>query len=214
MKLVVVNGHDHWQTEDGRLLPAIAGGGTGMEVIAVVAVVATVASTAVSAYAMYEQGQQQKKAAKAQAEMLDQQATMAKNAADARARDIRERNRRILATARANAGASGIALTAGTSPLAVLAYDAKEGELEALRAQYGGDVEAAGLSAQARMTRFAGKNAEYAANIGAGTTLISGLASASGGAYNIYRPGGGATVSAGRTEGAYQSYRAGERARY
>jgi len=206
---VVINGHHYWEI-DGRLVPAICGG-MGVETVAIIAVVATVAATAVSAYAQYEQGQQAKKAAKSQTEMAEYNATLARQAGESRARDVRERNRRILATARANAGASGVALTPGTSPLAVLAYDAKEGELDALRAQYSGDVEAAGLSAQARMHRFAGKEAEHAGLVGAGTTLLSGLASAAGGVGNIYRPGGGATVSTGRTESSYQSYRAGER---
>lgn len=164
--------------------------GLDIATIALIGLAVTIAATAASAYMQYEKGQQEKKVAKYQARTAEQQAAYARQAAEARSRDLRERNRRIMATARANAGASGIALTAGTSPLAVLAYNAREGELDAQRAIYSGEVDASGMSGQAKLMQWSGKNAEASANAGAGTTLLSGLGSAAGG---YATKGGGAT---------------------
>lgn len=170
-------------------------------VFAIVAVAALAASAA-GAYMQYQQGQQQKKVAKYNAENMANQAERQKQLAATRAEDIRQRNRVMLAREEAAAGASGLAAEPGTSPLAVMAYDAREGELDALRAQWYGDVNAEALTANARMQRFGGANAAYAANWGAGTTLLGGVAQAGSSGLMLYgatsSPRSGLSTQAGR----------------
>jgi hypothetical protein len=143
-------------------------------VFAVVAV-AAVAASAMSAYGMYQQGQTQKKVMKYNAEVAEEQAKMQKMVAADRAADIRARNRRMIAAETARASASGLALEPGTSPMAVLAYDAREGELDALRAEWSGDASARATTAEASMMRLRGRHAAEAANWQAGTTILGGV---------------------------------------
>src|SRR5262245_32862937 len=101
--------------------------------------VAAIAAASIGAYAQVQSGKAQNKIGQSNAEVAAEQAKMQKMSAASRAEDIRERNRRMIAAETARASASGIALEPGTSPMAVLAYDAREGELDALRAEWSGD---------------------------------------------------------------------------
>lgn len=170
---------------------------------AIAAIVISVAAAGASAYMQYQQGQQQKKVAKYNAEVMANQAERQKQLAGARAEDIRQRNRVMLAREEAAAGASGLAAEPGTSPLAVMAYDAREGELDALRAQWYGDTNAEAATANARMQRFSGANAAYAGSYGAGTTLLGGAASGTRQGLMLYGAtqspsSGGLSTQAGR----------------
>jgi hypothetical protein len=62
--------------------------------------------------------------------------------------------------------------------MAVLAYDAREGELDALRAEWSGDANARATTAEASMMRMRGRHAAEAANWQAGSTILGGLGQA------------------------------------
>jgi hypothetical protein len=177
-ELVRIDGHSYLLCEDGRAIHVPGGGDFGASAVLIAMVVMMVVAAAASAYMQYQMGQQQKKAAKFQSQMYERQAALQKQVGQSKADDIRARNRRMLAGIEAQAGASGVEMAPGTSPLAVMAYSAREAELDALRAQWGGDASAEASFADARMARFQGRNAEYGATMGAGTTLLSGASSA------------------------------------
>ena len=162
------------------------------------ALVAAVVAAAASAYATYQSGQQQAKGFRYQAQQQENQAQAARNAAAVQEAQSRERNKRIMALARARAGASGVVSTEG-SPLLVMLENARQAELEAQLIRYGGEIQAGFLEGESRLSTFRGRNARRAGNIGAGTTLLSGVANA----YAGYK-GGGTTASTGHSMGGYE----------
>ena len=194
MNCVTINGHDFYEV-DGRLMPAISG---GEYAIAIASIVATIAAAGFSAYAQHQAGQQQNAAAKYNAKVAENNQIAARQAAEIKANEIRQNNRMILARARNNALSNGGELRSGTSALDILAFDANQGELSALRAQYTGEVDVLGLEAQKRMYRFQGAQAAYAGGIGATSTLLGGLGQAGAMGYNMYsRPGRGGSGGSG-----------------
>ncbi len=170
--------------------------------LAVLVVVGMVLAAAASSYAMYEQGQQQKKAAKYNAKVMEQRALNERRAAQAKADDIRHRNLAALSEMTAKAGASGIALAPGTSPLVALSYNARELELDALRAEWEGNVSSDATLSGASMSRWQGESAARSSNIQAGTTLLSGVS------------GAGQTYAKGSTGGTWQKSSAGYSSNY
>jgi hypothetical protein len=169
----------YWIGPDGVRLVAISGG-SGLEpavIIAIVGASAAVAGTAVATYAAYQQGQQAQAAGKYNAKVAENQALAARQAAGLRADDLRARARAIESTNVARAAGGGILPTAG-SPLFVMADNAMQAELDAQRVQYGGEVEAVGFQSQARLARFGARRASEAGMFRAGSTLLSGAATA------------------------------------
>ena len=165
------------------------------------ALVAAVVAAAASAYATYQAGQQQAKGFRYQAQQQENQAQAARNAAAVQEARSRERNERIMALARARAGASGIVSTEG-SPLLVMLENARQAELEAQLIRYGGEIQAGFLEGESRLSTFRGRNARRAGNIGAGTTLLSGVASA----YGAYSSVTNTTTTSNTSYGANPGY--------
>lgn len=131
----------------------------------------------ISAAGMIAQGKQAEAMANYQAKALERQAT-----ADAQAsayEGMRERHKQELqqAAARAQVGASGVAMTG--SPTDVLAANAREGALDVQAIQYGSRLRQGNLHTQAGISRFSGRQARQAANIGAAGAVVGGL-------YNTY----------------------------
>jgi len=150
-------------------------------IVGIIGAAVSIAATAAATYMQYEQQQQsakaQRNASRYNAQVAENNATLSRQAGDARADDIRERTRRLQATARANAGASGIDVTPGSSPLEVLAYNARQGELDALRAEYSGEIGAQGDEATATL-RFEGANAISTGKAQGASTILAGIGSA------------------------------------
>ena len=167
-------------------------------VIAVVGIAVTVAAAATSAYASYESAQQQAAAQKAtgkyNAQLAENQAQQARNealnakyAAEVQAKQREDHTRRVLASQRVAAGASGI--TTEGSPLAVMMDQASQGAYEAALIRYGGETQQAGYLNQGNVfdtqgafarfsSDFSASAAEEAGAYRAGTTLLSGVGSA------------------------------------
>lgn len=178
----------------------------GTEVLLYITIALALIGAATSAYMTYRAGQQQRQAAKANAEMLENQAQNQANVGKARAEAIRQRNRVMLASEEAKVGASGVVNAPGTSPLEVLAYDARESEMDALFAKWSGDTGAAASFSEARIQKWRGETAARTSNIGAGTTLLSGASQAGltyYGATANRSGGGGLSTQAGRDYSPY-----------
>ncbi len=172
---------------------------------AVIAVV--VAGVAISAYAAQQQGSAAKRQAEAQAELTRQQADAARDQAEvteetaAREKIISRQNEedfrldqsRLMASRRALLGVSGVEPGSG-SPLLVSEDFAGEAELQALRLRSGGEVRVTRLEQQANQQRReggfldqqanleirAGRDAQRAGNLRAGSLLVSGVGKAFG----------------------------------
>jgi hypothetical protein len=166
-------------------------------IIAAVLVV-TVAAAALSAYATYEQGQAQKKAYKYNAKVAENQAKIAQQQQDYAAKQQRERDRRAMAQARAAQGVSGVAVGEGSS-LLVDIENAREAEKAAQAAKYTGQAQVSNILAGGELSRFQAGVAGRQGTIGAGATLLSGVAQAGGTYYTATaRPTG---VQTGGTNG-------------
>jgi hypothetical protein len=158
---------------EGRFIPAI-GGGTGVE-IALIAV--AVVGAAVSAYGAYSAAEAQQEQLKTQKKINEADAMMADQAGREAAARQRKKDSYRLNSFRAKAAASGVVAGEGSSLLAELDF-AEQGELAALDAQHGYQVESNRL-------RAGGSFAQWQANrisptAAAGTSLISSAGSIAG----------------------------------
>lgn len=180
--------------------------------------VAAIVVAAISAALTYESAKTQarttEKVAEYNAEVATNQAISEQNRAQFAADQQRAATRRVLARQRALYGTAGVEENFG-SPLMVQADSAMQGELDAQIIRSGGQARASAFEAQAGLDTFrarAARGIETAGAIQAGTTLLSGAATA----YRNYAGAQAPTVSGGTSWGdwsstGYQSYRAGER---
>jgi hypothetical protein len=135
-----------------------------------------IAGSAISAGGALMQGKQAEAAANLQAQAQKRQA-LQESQASAYERD-QERHRQELAqsAARAQAGASGVALSG--SPAEVLAANARQGELDVQAMRYGTQLRSNALNTQAGISQFSGRQARQASYIAGASTLLSGVGSA------------------------------------
>jgi hypothetical protein len=129
--------------------------------------------TAVSAGGALMQGQQAQAMANAQAKAYEQQARADSQASAFERNQERKKQDLLAANARAQAGASGVALTG--SPTEVLAANAREGELELGAIQYGSQLRQNQLRTQGAISRFSGRQARAASFISGADALVSGV---------------------------------------
>ena len=145
----------------------------------VVGAAITIASAALSAYQIYQSGQTQGKILKYQSKSEENRATAARQAAEIRAQQDRERTDRLRATARARAAASGVESTEG-SPLMVMLENARQAEYQQSLIRYGGEVQSQDFLGQAKIRMFESRATTRAATTQAGTTLLAGVGNAAG----------------------------------
>lgn len=117
---------------------------------------------------------QQSKVAEYNAKVYEQEAVTKKQAATYEEKLHRDSVRRFIGIQRAKYGASGVALSAGGSPQAVINDTALQGEMDALAIRYGGDVAAIEARNRAELAKWEGRSAMTSGMFGAGTTLLSG----------------------------------------
>lgn len=122
--------------------------------------------------------------------MARQQATSAQAAAAADAETKRRQYERVLGTQRARYGASGIIASEG-SPLLVMMQSEQEAALDVARVRYGGEAQAYGLEAEARLQKSRGKFARRQSYLGATGTLLSGVSGAAGAFKDVKPPTSG-----------------------
>jgi hypothetical protein len=140
---------------------------------AVAGVVIAAIGVAVATASAVDQAQRQEAAAKFNKKVADNQATAARQAAEANAQLRKDQLRRTLASQRAAIGGSGIQDTSG-SPLLVQIDSAKQAALEEAKIRAGGEQTALGFESQGAYARFAGKQAATGSYYQAGASLLSG----------------------------------------
>ena len=147
--------------------------------------------TALDAFGKYQAGQQQEAASEYNAALMEQQATLSRQAMETETEMMVDEKRRMMATQEAVAAKSGAAIGTGT-PLLVLAEQAGTMERNILEQRRNRMIETQGLRSQAQMLRFEGKQAAKAGKLGALGSLL-------GGAGQMAMMGGGATGGGQKT---------------
>jgi len=138
--------------------------------------------TALSAVGMIRSGQAQEKAAEYNAQVAERQATVATQKAAYEEEMRREKGRKLSASQRAAAGATGVTMESFSDIFAQTALDT---ELDALAIRYGGDIGSSMYRSEAVGQRFTGTQAKKAGTISAGATLLTGAGKAIG----VYQSG-------------------------
>jgi len=141
--------------------------------------------TLTSAQAQLQQGAVQNQIAQYNANVMQQRAQQVRELAAAKEAMQRRINGRQQGQIVAAYGASGVDVGQGT-PLEVLHDAATEGELQAQLIHYGGEVDANNLMTQSYLDIASGQAASSAAQTGAMSTLLTGGARVSMGAYNLF----------------------------
>ena len=165
---------------------------------AIIAAAAAVAAAGVTAYAAVKQGEAADKNARFNAKLAEREAMQKKMSAEAAAEDARRRHERVLATQRAQYGASGIDPNEGSS-LLVMMDSQDEAALDEARIRWGGREEATTLQAEANVQRWRGRQAKAAGYLGAGAAILGGLSSAAGAYSGRGGSGGGIGYGAAST---------------
>jgi hypothetical protein len=132
--------------------------------------------TAISAAGSIAQGRQAEVMANYQAKAYGQQARADAQSAAYEASQERRQQALLEANARAQVGASGVALAG--SPTDVLAANARAGELDIQAIRYGSQLRQNSLRTQAAISKYQGAQAKQAGYINAASTAVSGLGSA------------------------------------
>lgn len=142
------------------------------------AAVITIIAAGVQAYGQYKQSQQQAAVYKYNAQVAQNNAASSRNAASVDEFQVREKNKRVMATQRARYAKANLQLSMG-SPLEIMAASARQAELDAQIIRYRGELGAAGFESQASLLTSQAKSIRQAGVIAAGSSLLSGAASAS-----------------------------------
>lgn len=120
------------------------------------------------------EGAQQQQMANAQAKAYEQQAQADAQASAFEQAQERKKQQLQQAAARAQVGASGVAIAG--SPTEVLAANARQGQLDLKAIQYGSQIRQNNLRTQADITRYQGKQAFGASIFKAVSGGVTGLA--------------------------------------
>jgi len=120
------------------------------------------------------EGAQQQEMANLQAKAYNQQAEADSQASAFEQAQERHKQELQQAAARAQVGASGVAVAG--SPTEVMAANAKQNQLDLKAIQYGSQVRQNNLNTQAAISRYSGKQAMAAGIIKGATTGFTGLA--------------------------------------
>ena len=146
-------------------------------------------ATVVKAVGAIQSGAAAQDAANFNAAILNQNATVARQQADAQEEAQRRKSRQVLGQQRAAFAQAGTGLDGSAAD--VMEQSATMAELDALTMRYEGDLQARGLGNQAKAAKFEGKMAKRNSYFQAAGTLLSG--SADYGAYKKSQKPSGTT---------------------
>jgi hypothetical protein len=135
-----------------------------------------VAGVALTAYGQYEAGQSAKATANYNAKLAENEAIAKEQQARVESQQMQKNKERLLASQRAGFAKGGAVITEGT-PLLLMAEQAGTAELDILNQQRNRAMEATSLRSEATISKFSGKQAARAGNIGAAGTVIGGAGS-------------------------------------
>lgn len=136
----------------------------------------SLAGTAVSAAGQVAQGEQAAAMGQLQQQAYDQQARNTQSAASFEQDKERRKSELVAANARAQVGASGVALSG--SPAEALIANAGESELDIQAIQWNSGMKQDQLRTQGSLARYSGDAAQTAGYISGASTLLSGGAQA------------------------------------
>lgn len=145
--------------------------------LGIIAAVFSILGSAVSAYGQIKQGQQAEAVGRYNAQVAEQQAASARQAAAADAETKRRQFDRVLGAQRARFGASGVIGSEG-SPLLVMMQSEEEAALDVARVRFGGEAQAFGLESEARLQRFRGTQLRRQSYLAATGSFLQGVGSA------------------------------------
>ena len=128
--------------------------------------------TVASVVGSFSQGQSAKAASRYNAQIAENNAIAARQAAAAEAARERDRTMRLLGAQRAAYGKGGVQMSG--SALDVAGDTAAQAELDALTILYGGEARARASEADAASQRFQGNAAARASYFQAGSSLLTG----------------------------------------
>lgn len=131
-----------------------------------------VLGSGISAFQSYRAGQIEKQVSNQQADLLDQNAALQLESSKEDARMIRRAGLKTVGTQAATYAASGVRLTG--SPLLVMQESKNESELDAMKTEFGGQLQAMNLKNEASQRRFAGSQAAQGGLMNAISTLLTG----------------------------------------
>lgn len=129
------------------------------------------ASQALSAAGKAAEGFGEMRAGKYNAKVLNAQARQVATNAGMEEANLRRQQRQELAAQVAEVGSRGIAPSG--SIVDVIRQNAENAEMDALTLRYRGDIERAGLAAQAKMAAYEGRQKLYAGLSGAGSKMLT-----------------------------------------
>jgi len=145
---------------------------------------ASALGSGVSAFQSYKAGQVEQVVSNQQANLLDQTAKQALDSSLEDSRMIRRAGLRTMSSQAATYSASGVRLSG--SPLLVIQETKNQTELDAMKTEYGGRLQATNLKNEATLRRFSGSQSAQAGTMGALSTLLTGGLQA----YGAYKYGG------------------------
>ena len=140
--------------------------------LAITGIAAAGVGTAVTAVGQIKAGNAAERAGEYNAQTAELNATHAAEDAKIREDQQRYKDRQVMGHARALVGSSGVEFSG--SPLAVLAENARQSEMDALLVRRGGALEAQAYQREAQSSRMQGKAAKTASRYGAAGTLLTG----------------------------------------
>lgn len=160
--------------------------------VAIAAVAISAIGAGIGAYSSYQQGQAQKKQSAYNALIAQQNATLAekkagltKMANELEADAHRQRTKALKAMQTAQYAKSGVDVSVEGTPLYTLAETQRQADIDELAIRYAGSVELSNVYAEkarqeqaAALFKMQGKQAQIAGNLGAATSLLSGLGNA------------------------------------
>jgi hypothetical protein len=147
----------HWKNRYGPLAVPLMLAGIGMQ-----------------AYGQYQAGEEANAVAQYNQQVKQREAEAEEQKAIIQSRKQAQEASRRIAEIRAGFGISGVASTAGT-PLAILAEQTRQSELENREIGYEGTQQSTRLRNEGEMIAYEGRSARRASRIGAGATLLTGF---------------------------------------
>lgn len=166
-----------------------------MGAFAIISIITTMASAAASAYSNYQIGKQQQRNAEYNAKIKEDAAKEEEATRAIEAVDERNQSRQRLAAMEGRYAKSGL-LMAGTPEL-FMQSQAEADEFNILSRDRASGIRTSNLRTEADLLRMQGSDAYKGGKIGSAISLLSGLGSAAGTAYNYgsnvgaRNPGGG-----------------------
>lgn len=135
--------------------------------------VASAAAAGVSALSALRQGQAARATANYNATVLEQNAQVERQQANAREEQLRRQTAQILGQQRGAFAQAGGGM--GGSALDVATQSGRDAELDALTLRYEGGLRARGLESEAGMERFSGRQASAQSGYSAAGTILGGV---------------------------------------